>query len=137
MLHFDICGPMEEKYLGGSKYLLLIVDEASGCMKGFCLHAKSESEECIKKYIKMVQTQFNKKVKLCDTMEPASFLLTRFKISTKSKASSSKPLCHTRIKPTELLNARFGLSSQSVAACSIMPNWTSASGLKPRWRPSM
>ena len=63
MLHFDICGPMEEKSLGGSKYLLLIVDEASGCMKGFCLHAKSESEECIKKYITMVQTQFNKKVK--------------------------------------------------------------------------
>ena len=63
MLRFDVCGPMEEKSLGGSRYLLLIVDEASGCMKGFCLHAKSESEECIKKYITMVQTQFNKKVK--------------------------------------------------------------------------
>uniref|UniRef100_A0AAV1TGV6 Integrase catalytic domain-containing protein n=1 Tax=Peronospora matthiolae TaxID=2874970 RepID=A0AAV1TGV6_9STRA len=63
MLHFDICGPMEKKSLGGSKYLLLILDEASGCMKGFCLHSKSESEECIKKYITMIQTQFNKKVK--------------------------------------------------------------------------
>ncbi|KAG2895156.1 hypothetical protein PC115_g17929 [Phytophthora cactorum] len=30
LLHFDICGPMEENSLGGSKYLLLIVDEASG-----------------------------------------------------------------------------------------------------------
>ncbi|KAG2870557.1 hypothetical protein PC117_g28473 [Phytophthora cactorum] len=48
LLHFDICGPMEENSLGGSKYLLLIVDEASGCMKGFCLPAKSESEDCIK-----------------------------------------------------------------------------------------
>uniref|UniRef100_H3HA04 GAG-pre-integrase domain-containing protein n=1 Tax=Phytophthora ramorum TaxID=164328 RepID=H3HA04_PHYRM len=36
LLHFDICGPMEEESLGGSKYLLLIVDEASGCMKGSC-----------------------------------------------------------------------------------------------------
>ncbi|KAG2800136.1 hypothetical protein PC113_g24740 [Phytophthora cactorum] len=26
LLHFDICGPMEENSLGGSKYLLLIVD---------------------------------------------------------------------------------------------------------------
>ncbi|KAG2799842.1 hypothetical protein PC118_g25515 [Phytophthora cactorum] len=51
LLHFDICGPMEENSLGGSKYLLLIVDEASGCMKGFCLRAKSESEDCIKTYI--------------------------------------------------------------------------------------
>ncbi|KAG2789445.1 hypothetical protein PC114_g27275 [Phytophthora cactorum] len=62
-LHFDICGPMEENSLGGSKYLLLIVDEASGCMKGFCLRAKSESEDCIKTYIMKVQTQFGKKVK--------------------------------------------------------------------------
>ena len=54
---------MEVDSLGGSKYLLLIVDEASGCMKGFCLRMKSESEDCIKRYIKMVQAQFGKKVK--------------------------------------------------------------------------
>ncbi|KAG2956997.1 hypothetical protein PC118_g24222 [Phytophthora cactorum] len=63
LLHFDICGPMEENSLGGSKYLLLIVDEASACMKGFCLRAKSESEDCIKTYIMKVQKQFGKKVK--------------------------------------------------------------------------
>ncbi|KAG2787195.1 hypothetical protein PC111_g24293 [Phytophthora cactorum] len=63
LLHFDICGPMEENSLGGRKYLLLIVDEASGCMKGFCLRAKSESEDCIKTYIMKVQKQFGKKVK--------------------------------------------------------------------------
>ncbi|KAG2878814.1 hypothetical protein PC115_g22966 [Phytophthora cactorum] len=32
-------------------------------MKGFCLRAKSESEDCIKTYIMKVQTQFGKKVK--------------------------------------------------------------------------
>lgn len=37
LLHIDICVPMEVASLGGRKYLLLIVDEASGCMKGFCL----------------------------------------------------------------------------------------------------
>ena len=65
LLHLDICGPMEQDSLGGSKYLqlLLIVDEASGCMKGFCLSIKSESEEHLKTYITMVQTQFNKQVK--------------------------------------------------------------------------
>uniref|UniRef100_A0AAV1T4U8 Integrase catalytic domain-containing protein n=1 Tax=Peronospora matthiolae TaxID=2874970 RepID=A0AAV1T4U8_9STRA len=63
LLHPDICGPMEKDSLGGSKYLLLIIDEASGCMKGFCLRVKSESEDYIRKYITMVQTQFCKKVK--------------------------------------------------------------------------
>uniref|UniRef100_H3GC12 Integrase catalytic domain-containing protein n=1 Tax=Phytophthora ramorum TaxID=164328 RepID=H3GC12_PHYRM len=63
LLHFDICDHMEEESLGGSKYLLLIVDEASGCMKRFCLRTKSESEDCIKTYVTKVQTQFGKKVK--------------------------------------------------------------------------
>ena len=63
LLHIDTCGPMEVDSLSGSKYLLLVVDEASGCMKGFSLRAKSESEACLKKYVMAVQTQFNKKVK--------------------------------------------------------------------------
>uniref|UniRef100_A0AAV1TVS6 Uncharacterized protein n=1 Tax=Peronospora matthiolae TaxID=2874970 RepID=A0AAV1TVS6_9STRA len=36
---------MEVDPLGGSKYLILIVDEGSGCMKGFSLRAKSDNEE--------------------------------------------------------------------------------------------
>ncbi|CAI5714956.1 unnamed protein product [Peronospora farinosa] len=62
LLHLDICGPMESNSLGSSRYLLLIVDEASGCMKDFCLRTKSESEDCIRKYITMIQTQFGKKI---------------------------------------------------------------------------
>ncbi|CAI5707657.1 unnamed protein product [Peronospora farinosa] len=54
---------MEKTSLGGSKYLLLILDEASGCMKGFFLSAKSESEDNLKNYITIIQAQFNKKVK--------------------------------------------------------------------------
>uniref|UniRef100_A0AAV1TI36 Integrase catalytic domain-containing protein n=1 Tax=Peronospora matthiolae TaxID=2874970 RepID=A0AAV1TI36_9STRA len=54
---------MEVDSLGGSKYLLLTVDEGSGCMKDFSLRANSDSEECIKKYIVAVQTQFDYKVK--------------------------------------------------------------------------
>ena len=43
--------------------MLLIVDEASGCIQGFCLHAKSESEEFIKSYIIKIQNQFDKTIK--------------------------------------------------------------------------
>ncbi|CAI5738491.1 unnamed protein product [Hyaloperonospora brassicae] len=63
LLHFDICVPMEEVSIGGSRYLLLIVDKASGCMKGFFLRTKSESEDCVKSYILKIETQFGKKVK--------------------------------------------------------------------------
>lgn len=54
---------MEVDSLGGSKYLLMIVDEANECMKCFWLQAKSEREVCVKKYIMMLQTQFSMRVK--------------------------------------------------------------------------
>ncbi|KAF1314476.1 Copia protein, partial [Globisporangium splendens] len=63
LIHLDICGPMEVESIGGSKYLLLIVDEASGSMKGFCLPNKSDSEDMLKKFIVQVGNQFNKSVK--------------------------------------------------------------------------
>ena len=76
---------MEEISLDGSKYLLLIVDEASGCMKGFCLHAKSESEDRVKKYIKKVQTQFGKKVKYVRHDGAREFATPHSKCSMKMK----------------------------------------------------
>ena len=79
LLHFDICGPMDEVSIGGSKYLLLIVDESSGCMKGFCLRSKSESEECIKNYILKVQTQFESKVKFVRHDGAREFATNSFK----------------------------------------------------------
>lgn len=63
LLHFDICDPMEVDSIGGSKYLLLIVDEASGSMQGFCLANKSDSEARLKKFIMQVGNQFGKRVK--------------------------------------------------------------------------
>uniref|UniRef100_A0AAV1TBG1 Polyprotein n=1 Tax=Peronospora matthiolae TaxID=2874970 RepID=A0AAV1TBG1_9STRA len=36
---------------------------SSGCMKGFCLRSKSESEDCIKNHIIKIQTQFGTKIK--------------------------------------------------------------------------
>ena len=48
LLHFDVCGPMEKASIGSSRYLLLVVDEASGCMKGICSRVKSESKICIR-----------------------------------------------------------------------------------------
>ena len=54
-----LCTQREQESLGGSKYLLLIVNEASGCMMKYYL-CKSESEDIIKTYILKVQTQFRK-----------------------------------------------------------------------------
>ena len=54
---------MEVDSIGGSKYLLLIVDEGSGLMHGFCMSHKSDSESNIKKFIIQVGNQFDARVK--------------------------------------------------------------------------
>ena len=131
LLHFDICGPMEEISMGESKYLLLILDKASGCMKSFCLHAKLESEDNVKKYIKMVQTQFGKKVKFVRHDGAREFATNSLRNFYENEGiEQKKPRCHTDTKLMELLSVPSGLSSSLATACFIMPRWISVSGLK-------
>ena len=63
LIHLDLCGPMEVDSLGGSKYLLLIVDESSGLLHGSCIASKSDSSALIMKFIKQVGNQFERRVK--------------------------------------------------------------------------
>ena len=79
LIHLDICGPMEVESIGGSKYLLLIVDESSGLLKGYCLRAKSESPGLIINYIKQVANQFGKAVKFVRNDGPKEFGTTELK----------------------------------------------------------
>ena len=54
-------------------------------MKGFSLRAKSDSEECIKKYIATVQTQFEYKVKFIRHDGAREFATTSLKAFTMIK----------------------------------------------------
>uniref|UniRef100_A0AAV1TTW8 Integrase catalytic domain-containing protein n=2 Tax=Peronospora matthiolae TaxID=2874970 RepID=A0AAV1TTW8_9STRA len=119
---------MEVDSLNGSKYLLLIVDEGSGCMKGFSLRAKSDSEECIKKYIMAVQTQFNYKVKFIRHDGARKFSTGLLKAFYDDQGS--KLPFHMRIRPTARRNGQFGPLLRSSAVCFTTPIWTSVFGLK-------
>uniref|UniRef100_A0AAV1VIZ8 Integrase catalytic domain-containing protein n=1 Tax=Peronospora matthiolae TaxID=2874970 RepID=A0AAV1VIZ8_9STRA len=120
---------MKNESLGGSKNLLLIVDEASGCMKGFCLRVKSESEDYIRKYITMVKTQLIKKVKFVLHDGSREFATNSLRLFYEDEGIEKQTTAHMRIKPTEQQSVLLELSSRSAAACFTMPSWTSASGL--------
>ena len=130
LLHIDTCGSMDDNSPSGSKYLLLIVYEASGCMKGFCFRDKSESEACIKMYVMAVQMQFNKKVKFIRHDEAREFATSSTRLSTRNKASNSNSQFHTSIKRMEPQNVSSGLLPRSGAVGFIMRDWASASGMK-------
>uniref|UniRef100_A0AAV1VII0 Integrase catalytic domain-containing protein n=1 Tax=Peronospora matthiolae TaxID=2874970 RepID=A0AAV1VII0_9STRA len=119
---------MENESLGGSRYLALIVDEASGCMKGF-LRVKSESEDYIRKYITMVKTQLSKKVKFVLHDGSREFATNSLRLFYEDEGIEKQTTVHMRIKPTKQQSVILELSSRSSAACFTMPSWTSASGL--------
>ena len=62
--HADLSGKMPVPSLNGSKYFLLIKDEASSFRIAYFLREKSEVPECIRDYIRMMETQTGRKLKI-------------------------------------------------------------------------
>uniref|UniRef100_A0AAV1VKG1 Uncharacterized protein n=1 Tax=Peronospora matthiolae TaxID=2874970 RepID=A0AAV1VKG1_9STRA len=122
---------MKNESLGGSRNLLVIVDEASGCVKGF-FRVKSESEDYIRKYLTMVQTQLSKKVKFVLHDGARELATNSLRLFYEDEGIEKQTTVHMRIKQTEQQSVPLGLLSRSAAACFIMPNWTSVPGLKQR-----
>jgi hypothetical protein len=55
MLHIDLFGPVAYISIGGNKYGLVIVDDYSHFTWVFFLQDKSETQEVLKKFLKMVK----------------------------------------------------------------------------------
>jgi hypothetical protein len=63
MLHMDLFGPIAYISFGGNKYGLVIIDDYSYFTWVLFLHDKSETQEVLKKFLKMAQNEFDAKVK--------------------------------------------------------------------------
>jgi transposase InsO family protein len=63
MLHMDLFGPVTYISIGGNKYDLVIIDDYSRFTWVFFLQDKSETEEMLKKFLRMPQNEFDAKVK--------------------------------------------------------------------------
>ena len=109
--------------------MLLIADESIGCIKGFCLRSKSESENCVKNYILKIQTQLETKIKYVRHDGAREFATNSFKTFYENQGIEQQVRSNNRMA---LQNAQFGPSSRSDAAYCIMQSWTSASGVKKR-----
>jgi hypothetical protein len=63
MLHIDLLGPIAYISISGKKYGLVIVDDYSHFTWVFFLQDKSETQEVLKKFLRMTQNKFEAKVK--------------------------------------------------------------------------
>ncbi|KAG8172366.1 hypothetical protein JTE90_003842 [Oedothorax gibbosus] len=57
IVHADVCGPMQEKSLGGARYFLCLRDDFSKFRRVFFLQPKGEIAECLKIYLKEARNQ--------------------------------------------------------------------------------
>jgi hypothetical protein len=63
MLHMDLFGPVVYISIGDNKYGLVIVDDYSYFTWVFFLQDKSETQQVLKKFLRMAQNEFDAKVK--------------------------------------------------------------------------
>lgn len=64
LVHTDVCGPMENISLGGSRYFIIFVDDYSRMTYIYFMKNKSEAFQCFKDYTAKVENKLNKKIKI-------------------------------------------------------------------------
>lgn len=61
-MHSDVCGPLPEPSIGGAKFFLIFVDEASGYRHVYFLRHKSDAYVKFKEFDRMVENRFGQKI---------------------------------------------------------------------------
>lgn len=78
LIHADIWGPCSVTSLNGYKYFLTIVDDHSRFVWIFLMHSKAETQTHLKKFVAMVERQFDTKVKMIRSDNGSEFILRQF-----------------------------------------------------------
>jgi transposase InsO family protein len=63
LLHMDLFGPIAYISIGGSKYSLVIVDDYSRFTWVFFLQEKSQTQETLKRFLRLAQNKFGLRIK--------------------------------------------------------------------------
>jgi hypothetical protein len=63
LLHMDLCGPLQGKSLGGSRYFVNITNDARRCSIVKFLSEKGQAKKAITQVVKQLQRQLGSKVK--------------------------------------------------------------------------
>lgn len=76
LVHADVCGPMEETSIGGSRYFLLWKDDYSNYRTIYFMSHKSETEEKIRHFFKLTETTTGSKIQTLRTDNGREFVNT-------------------------------------------------------------
>ena len=74
LIHSDLCGPMQECSLGGSKYFLLFKDDYSRYKRVFFLKEKSSVKKYLVEFLQAIQNETGQNVKTIRTDNGLEFV---------------------------------------------------------------
>jgi len=78
LIHSDLCGPMQTKSLGGSRYFLLFTDDYSRMSWVYFLKLKSKIFDNFQKFKALVERQSGRYIKTLRTDKGGEFLSNEF-----------------------------------------------------------
>ncbi|KAK9165308.1 hypothetical protein Scep_000499 [Stephania cephalantha] len=80
LIHADLCGPMQTKTLGGSRYFLLFTDDFSRTSWVYFLESKSETFERFQKFKALVEKKCDSHIKVIRTDKGGEFVSKEFNL---------------------------------------------------------
>lgn len=80
LLHMDICGPMPIESIGGSRYILLIIDDYSGMYFTYFLKNKSDTFSIFQVFNEKCKNIMKKRVKRIRTDNGTEFVNNQFQV---------------------------------------------------------
>lgn len=95
LISADVCGPMEEASIGGSKYFLLLKDDYSNYRTVYFMSHKSETKKNIKHFLKIAKTTTGNKIQTLRTNNGGEFV----NASVKKKLLKEKGIIHETMVP--------------------------------------
>ena len=78
VIHSDLCGKIQPASIGGGSYFMTLIDDASRYCWVYVLKNKSDAFETFRKWKKMVENQYDRKVKVLRTDGGGEYVSNEF-----------------------------------------------------------
>ncbi|GBP23617.1 Retrovirus-related Pol polyprotein from transposon TNT 1-94 [Eumeta japonica] len=85
VVHTDVCGPMENVSIGGSRYFIIFIDDYSQMIHIYFMKNKHEAFQCFKDYAAKVENLLDRKIKVLRSDNALEFCSKEFKNFLKQK----------------------------------------------------
>lgn len=81
LVHSDVCGPVEVPSLGGSRFFVTFIDDATRKVFVYCLESKGQVTEVYEQFKSLVERQTGRKLKVLRTDNGTEYVNSRMRKS--------------------------------------------------------